>query len=303
MIHKLVVFLFWGQIIFAQPNTDKLNVLIIDGFNNHNWKQTSLLVKTILEETNLFKVSISTTPSISADKNWKNWLPKFKNYDVVIQNTNNISCKDIRWPKEVEKNLEEYLSQGGGLYILHSANNAFPKWKEYNLMIGLGWRSKGEGVALQVKENKEIITIPPHEGKATFHGPRNDENIYILNSHPINKDFPKIWKTPDMELYKFARGPGKNITILSYAKDSNTSINWPVEWVVSYGKGRVYNSSMGHLWKDDIYPKSYRCIGFQTTLIRATEWLATGKTSYKIPDNFPDFNTMVLDTTLYNKKN
>jgi type 1 glutamine amidotransferase len=90
-----------------------------------------------------------------------------------------------------------------------------------------------------------------------------------------------------MELYKFARGPATNLTVLSYAKDDKTNINWPVEWVVSYGKGRVYNSSMGHLWKGETFPISYKCVGFQTTLIRATEWLATNKVTYKVPENFP----------------
>jgi len=44
---------------------------------------------------------------------------------------------------------------------------------------------------------------------------------------------------------------------------------------------------MGHLWKDEIYPISYRCIGFETTMIRVTEWLATGKVTYPIPKSFP----------------
>lgn len=300
---KSVLFLFFGHIVFAQSYSDKLNVLIVDGFSNHDWKQTSLLVKTILEESDLFNVVISTTPSEPEDNEWKNWLPKFKDYDVVIQNTNNIHYKKLRWPREVEKSLEEYLRSGGGLYILHSANNAFPKWEEYNLMIGLGWRSKDEGIALQVKENREIVEIPVSKGKSTFHGPRNDEIIYMLNNHSINKDFPKAWKTPDMELYKFARGPAKNLTILSYAKDNDTNINWPVEWVISYGKGRVYNSSMGHLWKGDSYPVSYRCVGFQTILIRATEWLATGKSSYKIPDNFPTQHKIALVALDYDTGN
>lgn len=287
LLFKSILFLLLANNTLAQTNSEKIDVLIIDGFGNHNWKQTSLLVKIILEKSDLFEVDISTAPSEPENNEWINWRPKFKDYDVVIQNTNNIHNKDIRWPRKVEKDLEEYLRLGGGLFILHSANNAFSKWEEYNLMIGLGWRSQDEGIALQVQENGEIVEIPVNEGKSTYHGPRNDENIYILNDHPINKDFPKVWKTPDMELYKFARGPGKNLTVLSYAKDDDTNINWPVEWVISYGKGRVYNSSMGHLWKGDSYPISYRCVGFQTTLIRATEWLATGKTSYNIPDNFP----------------
>ncbi len=194
---------------------------------------------------------------------------------------------NVKWPRRVQKELEKYVGSGGGLFILHSANNAFADWPEYNLMIGLGWRKASEGVALQITDDGKIKTIPAGEGKNTYHGARNDEVIHIFTDHPINKGFPKTWKTPDMELYKFARGPAKNLTVLSYATDKKTGINWPVEWVVKYGKGRVYNSSMGHLWKDDIYPVTYRCIGFQTTLIRVTEWLATGKTTYPVPKNFP----------------
>ncbi len=287
ILSKSVIFLFLGYNLVAQSHSEKLDVLIVDGFSNHDWKQTSSLVKTILEESGLFDVVISTAPIGPEDKNWKTWRPKFEDYDVVIQNTNNIFHEEIRWPTEVEKNLEKYVQSGGGLYIFHSANNAFPKWEEYNLMIGLGWRSKDEGIALQIKDDGEIVEIPVYDGESTFHGPRSDEIIYVLNDHPINKDFPKAWKTPDVELYQYARGPAKNLTILSYAKDDATNINWPMEWVVSYGKGRVYNSCMGHLWEGDTYPISFRCVGFQTILIRATEWLTTGKTSYKIPDNFP----------------
>jgi type 1 glutamine amidotransferase len=286
-IHFCLLLFFLNTPIFCQSKTDKIEVLIVDGFSNHDWKQTSYVVKTILEESDLFHVTVSTSPSVPEDGNWKSWNPKFKKFDIVMLNCNNIHNKEIRWPKKVQKGLESYVSSGGGLYILHSANNAFADWPEYNLMIGLGWRKPEEGIALQVMENGQIKEIPVGEGKGTYHGPRNDEVIYMLNDHPINKDFPKAWKTPDMELYKFARGPANNLTVLSYAKDTKTNINWPVEWTVTYGKGKVYNSSMGHLWKGETYPLGYRCIGFQTTLIRATEWLATGKTSYKVPENFP----------------
>jgi type 1 glutamine amidotransferase len=275
------------HLIGAQSKSEKIKVLIIDGFSNHDWMQTSSVVKTILEESNLFQVHISTSPSEPKNPNWGKWNPKFKEYNVIIQNTNNIDNPEIKWPKRIQKRLEKYVGSGGGLYILHSANNAFYDWSEYNTMIGLGWRSKDEGIAIQIKDNGDFIKIPIGEGKTTYHGPRNDEVIYILNNHPINNGFPKAWKTPDMELYKFARGPATNLTVLSYAKDDKTNINWPVEWVVSYGKGRVYNSSMGHLWKGETFPISYKCVGFQTTLIRATEWLATNKVTYKVPENFP----------------
>lgn len=288
--------LFSASAVMSQAPVDKLEVLIVDGFNNHNWEQTSSLVQSILEKSGLFHVEISTTPAEPGDEAWKSWRPQFKEYDVIIQNTNNIKNKALRWPREVEQALEDYVRAGGGLYILHSANNAFPKWEEYNMMIGLGWRKPNEGVALQVGEDGTIVEIPLNEGRSTYHGPRTDELIYLLKDHPINKDFPKVWKTPNLELYKFARGPAKNVTVLSYAKDDETNINWPVEWVIAYGKGRVYNSTLGHLWKGETYPNSFRCVGFQSSLIRATEWLGTGSISYSLPNHFPSEDEMVLQS-------
>ena len=275
--------------ISAQKAVHKpIKVLIVDGFSNHNWQQTTKMVKAILEETGRFKVDVSTSPATAADTNWIHWRPNFDAYNVVIQNSNNISNKDIHWPREVQLALEKYVANGGGLYILHSANNAFPEWDEYNKMIGLGWRSAKVFKALQVDSvGKNIVEIPVGTGINTTHGARFDAVIQRFTVNPINKDMPEAWKTPSMELYKYPRGPAENLTVLSFCRDSVTHINWPVEWGVHYGKGRVYNSSMGHLWKDEVYPTSYRCIGFQTTMIRVTEWLATGKVSFPLPKNFP----------------
>jgi type 1 glutamine amidotransferase len=52
-------------------------------------------------------------------------------------------------------------------------------------------------------------------------------------------------------------------------------------WTVSYGKGRVFHTPMGH----DL--NGMRCIGFITTLQRGTEWAATGQVTIPIPQNFP----------------
>jgi type 1 glutamine amidotransferase len=261
-------------------------VLIVDGFNNHDWKQTTKVIKWILEKSGRFTVDVSTVPADSVER--ESWKPVFKKYAVVIQNTNNIQNPRLRWPQPVETQLDEYVKKGGGLYILHSGNNAFPHWKEYDKMIGLGWRPKTYGYALEIDSNKNVARIPPGEGSSTGHGNRFNAVIQILNRHPINKNYPAQWMTANAEVYNFPRGVAENITVLSYAYDSTaTKRMWPVEWVVRYGKGRVYNSSMGHLWRGDIYPPAYRCIGFQTTVVRAAEWLAKRKVSYPVPDDFP----------------
>ncbi len=35
------------------------------------------------------------------------------------------------------------------------------------------------------------------------------------------------------------------------------------------------------------WKQAMQCVGFQVTLIRGVEWLATGECSLPLPDNFP----------------
>src|SRR5204863_364445 len=68
-----------------------------------------------------------------------------------------------------------------------------------------------------------------------------------------------------------------------------TGVHWPRELeksVEDYGKGRVYVTMLGHLWKDGP-DTALRCVGFQTLFIRGVEWAATGNVTYPIPDDFP----------------
>ena len=289
----IFVTLFFAALNLSAQKKDLISVLIVDGFSNHDWKQTSIVTKWILEKTGKFKVAVSTIPSERSDRSV--WKPDFKKYAVVIQNTNNINDTSLRWPAQAEQALEKYVKAGGGLYILHSGNNAFPHWSEYDKMIGLGWRPRSSGYALEIDASKKIVRIPPNEGNGTGHGNRFNAVIQVLNQHPINKGYPEQWQTANTEVYNYPRGTAENITVLSYAFDStSTKRNWPVEWVVTYGKGRVYNSSMGHLWQGEIYPLAYRCVGFQTTMIRAAEWLATGRVTYPVPIDFPSIKTISL---------
>jgi glutathione peroxidase-family protein/type 1 glutamine amidotransferase len=270
-----------------------IRVLIVEGFNNHDWRQTTNAIRSILGDTGLFSIDVSTAPSSPDAPEWRTWKPKFSAYDVVIQNTNNIGKKQLRWPRQVERALQEYVKSGGGLYIFHSANNAFDHWKEYDRMIGLAWRSKDAGVALEIKDGK-VHRVAPGRGKGTSHGPRRDTVVRILEDHPINRGYPKSWKTPSLEVYTYARGPAENLTVLSYAYDEPTGKNWPIEWLVAYGQGRVYNSTFGHFWPGEVQPAGIRCVGFQTTLVRAVQWLADREVTWPVPSGFPTQNSISL---------
>lgn len=294
MLLCLAAIFLMSKCVYAAGDSRPIKVLIVDGFSNHDWKQTTRMIRQILENTGLFDIDVSTSPSVPDSPEWDKWRPQFDKYDVIIQNSNNIGKKQIRWPRNVEEDLEKYVKSGGGLYIFHSANNAFSHWPEYDRMIGLGWRRKDAGTALEITDDGNIIRIPPGEGKGTSHGPRRDIVVRILKRHPINKGFPKKWKTPSLEVYVYARGPAENLTVLSYAHDKTTEKYWPIEWVVQYGKGRVYNSTFGHLWSGEVQPSAVQCVGFQTTLIRATEWLTAGDTTWPVPTDFPTEDAVSL---------
>ena len=271
----------------AEPR-ERIRVLIVDGFSNHDGPKTTAFLKELLESTGRFAADVSTSPSRADDPGWSRWRPRFSDYPLVIQTANNIQQPELRWPREVERALEEHVSGGGGLLAFHSANNAFPHWREYDRMIGLGWRDVAAGSALMLDEKGSVTIIPPGHGEKTSHGPRQDTVVHRREPHPIHQGLPARWLTPDIEVYTYARGPAENLRILSYGRHHASDTWWPLEWVVEYGKGRVYSSSFGHIWKTDAgIPERVRCVGFQTTLIRAAEWLATGEASWPVPADFP----------------
>lgn len=215
---------------FASPATEKpLKILIVDGYSNHNWQLNTALICGILGPTGLFDLSISTAPPTIESPDWDDWRPNFSAYDVVIQTCNDISGGPT-WPDEVKISFENYILEGGGVFIYHSANNAFADWEAYNRIIGIGWRNADYGTALEVGENGEIIRIPPGEGQGTGHGPRVDAQINRLGNHPIHEGLPRKWMTPDIEIYHYPRGPAEEIEVLSYAHDEQ-----PVETGLSNG--------------------------------------------------------------------
>jgi type 1 glutamine amidotransferase len=270
-----------------------IRVLIVDGFSNHDWQLTTDLVRRIVTPTGLFEVSVSTSPPTLDSPGWDTWRPRFTEHEVVLLNCNSLGNRPT-WPRAVEEALETYVAAGGGLFVFHSANNSFAHWPEYNRMIGLGWRPADGGYALTVGIDGNITRIPPGEGEKTYHGPRVDAVLHRVGDHPIQAGFPARWMTPDLEIYKYARGPAENLRVLSYAYDADTDKNWPVEWTVTYGKGRVYNGSLGHVWTGDTDPVSMRCVAFQTTLIRALQWLAGREASWPVPREFPSEQAVSL---------
>jgi hypothetical protein len=278
-------------VLGAAPSSagGKIKVLIIDGQNNHNWKDTTPFLKAHLEQTGKFAVDVATTPPGKAAKeDWDKFDPDFSKYQVVLSNYNGPA-----WPKHVQKKFEAFMSEGGGLVNVHAANNAHSGWAEFEKMTGLLWRGNSGGFRVAFNEEKEQVKIKPGEGPGAGHGPQHPYEVATINQdHPITKGMPVRWAHTRDELYHGQRGPGENMNILAIAfsaKDKGgTSMYEPMLWWIPYGKGRAVTNVLGHVGAGDSKDMvAMRCVGFLTIVARSCEWAATGKVTIAIPPNFP----------------
>src|SRR5262249_15548354 len=157
---------------------------------------------------------VVTTPASKSDRSaWDAFRPDFTKYDVVLSNYNGEP-----WPAEVREALEGFVSQGGGLAIIHAANNAFPDWPAYNEMIGLGWRNAKSGDGVRVDDQGKVVRTPGGEGRGAGHGPPHAYVIAVRDAeHPITRGMPAEWMHAKDELYHGQRGPAKGMHILATA--------------------------------------------------------------------------------------
>ena len=306
---KSITHLFAACLIFVLPATaaEKIKALIVDGQNNHAvWPKATVMMKQYLENSGLFEVDVARVRFISNFKREESFLPlagagetegsdkakpdpnfspDFSKYKVVISN---FGFGAADWPEQTKKNFEDYMKNGGGFVSVHAADNSWGNWPEYNKMIGLGgWGGRNEKAGPYVYYNAEGKVVRDESpGKCGSHGAQVEFLITMRDkTHPITKGLPDFWMHNKDECYSFLRGPGENMTILATAADrpelTNAGRNEPMLMVQDYGKGRVFHTTLGH------DTEALEGVGFIVTLLRGTEWAATGKVTQEIPKDFP----------------
>jgi type 1 glutamine amidotransferase len=271
----------------AVPSTaaPRIKVMLLDGEQGgpyHAWQETTPYLTKMLEQAGIFDVQVVTAPPAGGD--FSAFKPKWQDYNVVVAN---YDVPDERWSDELKASFEQYMRQGGGLVSVHAADNAFPKWKAYNQMIGIGgWRGRDEtsGPLWYYKDGKLVSDSTP--GRAGSHGARQAFKIVNrVTDHPVTKGLPAEWMHVPDELYATLRGPGENMTVLAtaFSVESNrgTGRDEPILMVLNFGKGRVFHTTLGH----DI--AALNCVGFIATYQRGVEWAATGQVTQKVPADFP----------------
>lgn len=222
--------LVFGLIIFslAASAQEKPQLLLLTGENNHDWRATTPVLREILETAN-FIVRITEEPAVLA-------TPAMKNYAAIVMNYN----QNQRWAPELEAAFLDYVRQGGGLVVIHAANNAFPGWKEFDEMVGLTWRD-GAG---HDRFGKFLVEITEP-------------------THPIMQGVPNF--EIEDELYRnLTKASDFKVLARAFSKDKQEY--FPMIFVKKEGAGRVFHTVLGH----NTVTLNYE--GFRTTLVNGTCW-------------------------------
>jgi putative heme-binding domain-containing protein len=225
-----------------------IRVLILAGNEAHkwhNWERTTPALKALLERDPRIKVEVSQDIEDLAKK-------KLSDYQVVVQNYCN-------WhdPKGLSEQARaafaQFLKDGGGLVVVHFANGAFhfslPKaeesdWPEYRKIVRRVWNHKGKSG----HDAFGRFTVDVTEAK-----------------HPITQGL-KPFEITD-ELY-FRQEGDEAIEPLISARSKITKEEEPLAWAYTYGKGRVFQTLLGHS------EKTYDAFEAREMIRRAVAWAA-----------------------------
>ena len=270
--------------------SDKLNVLIITGIVTDEHSPLMVpMIRYMLESTGRFKVKITEEFTGCTAETLAKYDAVFINYDGKEA----IEIPFVNWGKTAEEALYEYVKNGGGCVLYHTAIfNAGGRIHddEYVKLVGYDFTMKGAA------------------GDAMNGVRKNPKLEYIVNMHCEDHEIVSVtkptWMTLQEDVFANAKQVDPDITVLASVTDKLEDYDFslmqdhvaevykgidmtkmpgineecPVAWVHNYGKGRVFVCAIGH------GPETLCRVNFTTMLCRGTEWAASGKATIPYPD-------------------
>lgn len=211
------------------------------GFEHWTIPHTEAVVKLIAEQSGAFKVTVTKDVNAFSAKN----LAK---YDAIVLNNNcsKPDKRDLFWDalaedkrldktkreakaKELESNLIQYVSNGGGLIVLHGAIVMQNNSVEFSKMIGgsFDYHPKQQTVKVKLVDPKHPL-VHAFDGKGFEH---LDEPYFFKGAYENHNFNPLLY----ME-----------VKDLSGLRDTNIDNIRYISWIKSHGNGRVFYCSPSH---------------------------------------------------------
>jgi type 1 glutamine amidotransferase len=161
--------------------------------------------------------------------------PKIKEYDGVFLNDN---VGELLPDPAVRDGLARFVREGGGLGGVHGTPWASRNWDELGVMIGAkNAPHRIEQGVMKVYDRASPITKPFAEKPLKFR-----EEYYRFQHDGPNRlrwEDVRVLLTVDLDDPGIEPRPWTG-----YKRPDNV---YPVAWIRSYGKGRVFYSSLGHI--------------------------------------------------------
>jgi type 1 glutamine amidotransferase len=218
-----------------QPAVKRVLILTGDDYPAHLWRETGPEFAAILRADPRLEVTISESPALLGS-------PALSSYDAVFLHFKNYAER-LPTAEPLWKNLESYVNGGGGLVIAHFGCGALQEWNGFVNVAGRIWDPEKRG-----------------------HDPYGEFIVRILQTgHPATMGL-KDFTTTD-ELYTCLTGDTE-IDILAEATSKVDQSVQPMAFVLTPGKGRVFNSPLGHNLG------ALKAQGVRDLYLKATQWAA-----------------------------
>ncbi len=199
----------------------------VQGYQHDSVSHALASVERWGKETDLWDTYIRTDSQLITKKKLTGNAKNLDYFDAVIFYTTG----ELPMDEEQKASLLSFVKDEGKAFIgIHSATDTFYQWPEYAELIG-GW-----------------FDLHPWN---TFQAPIIVED----HDHPATRHFPASFTARD-EIYQFKNWSRDNVRVLMRLDDSKlekndkirrTDSDFAVTWVKSYGKGRVFYSTLGHV--------------------------------------------------------
>jgi len=242
------------------PILRKIQVLIITGRDDHDWRGATASMRQYLDDAGIFEVR---TAEEFRDAGSESLSP----YDVAVLVYNDKAAAD-HWTDRSRRTLLDFVQGGKGLVVYHHSTGAFHDWPDYARLCGGNYYGGAHHA-------------PIHDFKVSF----------TDRDHPITRGLKAGFLETQDELYaNMHMQPPGTYHVLATAWDDHAlyegqsrvplegpGANEPVMWTVQAGAGRVFATMLGHS------AKATRSDGFRVTFVRGVEWSATGKVTLPPP--------------------
>jgi type 1 glutamine amidotransferase/cytochrome c551/c552 len=200
-------------------------VLILTGHNHpaHDWRRVTEALVHVLEQDPRLEVEVSEEIEDLASE-------RLQAYDLLVLNYSNWERPGLS--AAAKASFVKYLAGGGGLAVIHFASGAFhyslpakdSDWEEYRTAI--------------------VRRVWVHGDGESGHDPLGPFRVEITPvEHPITRGL-ESFETYD-ELY-FRQQGELPIEPLATARSRVTARDEPMAWAYGYGKGRVFQTVLGH---------------------------------------------------------